>query len=212
MIPAWCHPSPHATPLHAVTFVVLDLETTGMAPGAAAITEIGAVKYRGGERLGTLATLVDPGLRLPSVVSLLTGISDGMLRAAPRIESVLPSVQEFLRGSVVVGHNVGFDRAFLNAALDAHDRDRIGEPFVDTLPLARRLLVDEVPNHQLGTLAQYLRTPNQPCHRALADALATADVLHLFIERLATYGVHDLGGLLSFPVDIPAPKRIAAAY
>lgn len=187
------------TPLHEVEFVVLDLETTGMSPGPASITEIGAVKYRCGERLGIFETLVDPGVPLGPFVSALTGITDTMVETAPRIQAVLPSLEEFLRGSVVVCHNVGFDRSFLDAALSADDRGEVAQPFVDTLPLSRRLLADEVPNHQLGTIARYLRVAHQPCHRALADALATADVLHVFIERLATYGVYDLDALLAFP-------------
>jgi DNA polymerase-3 subunit epsilon len=192
------------TPLRQVEFVVLDLETTGMAPGPASSTEIGAVKYRAGEHLGTLETLVNPGVLLSPFVTALTGISDDMVRTAPRIEAVLPSLEEFLRGAVVVCHNVGFDRSFLDAALCADDRDQIEQPFVDTLPLSRRLLADEVPNHQLATIARYLRVPHEPRHRALADALATADILHCFFERLATYGVFDLEALLAFPQHVRA--------
>ncbi|HLF99458.1 MAG TPA: exonuclease domain-containing protein [Acidimicrobiia bacterium] len=201
---------PSRTPLHDVEFVVLDLETTGMSPGPASITEIGAVKYRCGERLGIFDTLVDPGVPLAPFVSALTGITDAMVETAPRVQAVLPSLEEFLRGSVVVCHNVGFDRSFLDAALSADDRGEVAQPFVDTLPLSRRLLADEVPNHQLATIARYLRVPHQPCHRALADALATADVLHVFIERLATYGVFDLDALLAFPAT-PVPTMRATA-
>ena len=185
--------------LHDVTFVVLDLETTGTSPDRSAITEIGAVKYRAGQRLGTLATLVDPGVPLPPVVIELTGLTAVMLPVAPRGESVLPSGIEFLRGGGVVGHNVGFDRAFLDAALVASGRAPLDHPLVDTLPLARRLLADEVPNHRLATLALHLRATHQPCHRALADALATADVLHALLERLGTWGVVELADLLAFP-------------
>ena len=182
-----------------VTFVVFDLETTGISPGHGAIAEIGAVKYHAGERVGTLATLVDPGVPLPPFISALTGITDVMVNVAPRVDSVLPSLMEFVRGAVVVGHNVGFDCAFLDAALEASGRPPLNQPLVDTLALSRRLLGDEVPNHRLSTIAGYLRAAHQPSHRALADALATADVLHALLERLGTWGVVELDDLLVFP-------------
>src|SRR3954453_22996129 len=104
------------TPLRDVTFCVLDLETTGGSPSDDSITEIGAIKVRGGECLGTFQTLVNPGRAIPPSITILTGISDAMVVPAPRIEHVLPSLLEFCRDSVIVGHNVRFDVGFLNAA------------------------------------------------------------------------------------------------
>ncbi|MBI2168857.1 MAG: hypothetical protein HYU28_05060 [Actinobacteria bacterium] len=193
-------PAPIPLPLGDVTFAVLDLETTGFEPGHAKITEIGAAKYRRGELLETLATLVDPQTPLAAAVSDLTGIDDVMVRGAPLIEAVLPPLLEFVEGSVIVGHNVGFDRSFLDAALRSAGRPPLPGPFVDTLHLARSVLDadDGVANHQLETVALSLHTDHLPCHRALADALATADVLHALLERLAGYGVLDLEALLDF--------------
>src|SRR5690606_15013306 len=91
-------------PLHQTTFVVVDLETTGAAPGRAGITEIGAVKTRGGEVIGEFQTLVDPGSPIPPMIVSLTGITDAMVMAAPRIEAVLPSFLEFLGDAVLVAH------------------------------------------------------------------------------------------------------------
>jgi DNA polymerase III epsilon subunit family exonuclease len=181
-----------------VTFVVFDVETTGMSPLDGGITEIGAVKVRGGERLGTFHTLVNPGLPIPPMITVLTGITDALVAPAPPISAVLPSFCEFARGAVLVGHNIGYDVAFTDAALRARGDPPLGHPRVDTLALARRLLVDEVPDLKLGTLAAYLRTAHVPCHRALDDALATADVLHALIERLGTFGVTALDDLLAF--------------
>ncbi|HYU56968.1 MAG TPA: exonuclease domain-containing protein, partial [Actinomycetota bacterium] len=88
--------------LSEVTFVALDLETTGGSPASCAITEVGAVKMRGGDVLGTFQTLVDPGVPIPRFITHLTGIDDWTVRAAPPLEAVLPSLVEFVAGSVLV--------------------------------------------------------------------------------------------------------------
>src|SRR5690554_1522671 len=92
-------------PLSATTFVVVDLETTGMSARDNAITEIGAVKMRGGEVIGEFQTLVDPGYPIPPFIVALTGITDAMVVAAPRIEQVLPSFLEFLGDAVLVAQH-----------------------------------------------------------------------------------------------------------
>ncbi|MCB0991266.1 MAG: DEDD exonuclease domain-containing protein [Acidimicrobiales bacterium] len=186
-------------PLHQVTFCVIDLETTGGNRNDDRITEIGAVKVCGGEALGTFQTMVNPGIRIPAEITVLTGITQAMVLRAPRIESVLPSLLEFIGDSVVVGHNVGFDLAFINSALERSGRQRLGNHVVDTLAIARRLLVDEVPNMKLGTLADRLRLDHRPTHRALDDAMATADLLHFLFERAAFFGVLGLDDLLNLP-------------
>ncbi len=193
------------TPLYEVTFVVIDLETTGASAADCAITEIGAVKLRGGECLGTYQTLVDPGSAIPPEITVLTGITQAMVMAAPRIESVMPSLLEFIDGAVIVGHNVRFDISFLNAALQQLRRPRLAARSIDTLALARRLLRDEVPNCRLGTLADRLRLSHRPSHRALDDALATGDLLHFLLERAATLGVLGLEDLIALPTLAGSP-------
>lgn len=187
------------SPLSEVTFVVLDLETTGASPTDCAITEVGAVKYRGGELLGRFETLVNPGVPIPPYITVLTGITESMLIPAPRIEEVLPPLLEFIGGAVIVGHNVRFDISFLDAALTAAGYPRLAQRRVDTLGLARRLLRDEVPDLKLSTLARHLRVSVSPCHRAFADAAATAEVLHALLERAGTFGVLGLDDLLALP-------------
>ena len=95
-------------PLVSTTFVIVDLETTGGSPATDSITEVGAVKVRGGETIGTFGTLVNPGRAIPPTITLLTGITESMVATAPRIETVLPSLLEFIGDAVVVGHNVRF--------------------------------------------------------------------------------------------------------
>ncbi|MFI6319401.1 DEDD exonuclease domain-containing protein [Nonomuraea sp. NPDC050556] len=195
------------TPLSEVTFVVFDLETTGGSAAEHAITEIGAVKVRAGETLGELATLVDPGSPIPPFISVLTGITDAMVVAAPRIESVLPSFLEFIRGAVVVAHNASFDMGFIKAACAALGYPPPLNPIVDTVDLARRVLTrDEVPNAKLGTLARFFRSRVEPIHRALQDAQATVHVLHGLIERAGSFQVHTLEELKSF-VRAPTPEQ-----
>lgn len=188
------------TPLHDVTFCVIDLETTGASRQLDAITEVAAVRYRGGERLDSLVTLVNPGVPIPPTITYLTGITEDMVGPAPGIAPVLAALQELIRpDDVIVGHNVAFDVGFLDAALTRHGWPRLGRRTVDTVRLARRVLAGEVPDCRLGTLATWLGLPHQPCHRALADVEATADLLHLLLERVAGLGITGLDDLLSLP-------------
>lgn len=185
------------TPLHEVTFCVLDLETTGGSRTDDMITEIGAVKVRGGECLGTFHTLVNPGRAIPPQITVLTGLTDAVVRTAPRIETVLGTLRDFLGDSVFVAHNASFDLGFVRAAFERDGRSEYKPTVVDTAALARRMLHDEVPNCKLSTLASRLRLDHTPTHRALDDALATTDLLHLLLERAAGLGVLGLDDLTS---------------
>lgn len=194
------------TPLVDVTFCVIDLETTGGSAADGGITEVEAVKLRAGEELGRFQTLVNPGKPIPPTITVLTGITQSMVVQAPRIESVLPSLLEFIGSSVIVGHNVRYDLGFLGSALARDERPMLGNRWVDTCSLARRLVRDEVRNCQLGTLAQQFRLPNRPSHRALDDALATGDLLHLLLERAGSLGVLGLDDLLALPTMAGHPQ------
>jgi len=190
--------------LAETTFAVLDLETSGGSPRlGAGITEIGVVKVRGGEVLGTFQSFVDPGHSLPAFITQLTGISDQMLISAPYIDEILPTLFQFLGSSdetVVVAHNSPFDLSFLKAASKTHEIDWPEYLTVDTARLARAVLDrDEVINCKLSTLAQFFGATTSPTHRALDDALATVDVLHGLIERLAGFDVHNFGQMRNFP-------------
>ena len=195
------------TPLRDVTFVVLDLETTGGSAGADSITEVGAVKVRGGEQLGELATLVDPGTGVPPGIVALTGITSAMTSGAPRLPEVLPSVLEFLRGAVLVAHNAPFDAGFLRAACQRHGQVWPRPPVLCTARLARAVLPhDEAPSVRLGALAELFDTATRPTHRALADARATVEVLHRLLERVGNLGVQSLEELLALARE-SAPHR-----
>jgi DNA polymerase III subunit epsilon len=195
-------------PLRDVTFVVVDLETTGGSPATAGITEIGAVKVRGGEVLGEFQTLVNPGESIPPFIAVLTGITNAMVAGAPRIDSVLPAFLEFARGSVLVAHNAPFDVGFLKAASSVLEMPWPGFDSVDTARLARRILTrDEAPDCKLATLARVLHAAVQPTHRALDDARATVDVLHVLFERLGGQGVHSFEELRLFTGQVTPQQR-----
>ncbi|MGI8754583.1 MAG: DEDD exonuclease domain-containing protein [Acidimicrobiales bacterium] len=187
------------TPLRATTFCVLDIETTGGSAADGGITEIGAVRVRAGECLGTFQTFVNPGCAIPRQITMLTGITEAMVAPAPTPDQVMPTFGEFLGSAVIVGHNVRYDLGYLNGALVRAGRPQLANPVVDTLGLARRLVREEVPNCRLATLANRFRLAHRPSHRALSDALATADLLHLLIERAAAFGVCGLDDLIALP-------------
>ncbi|MGI9084492.1 MAG: DEDD exonuclease domain-containing protein [Aeromicrobium sp.] len=196
-------------PLSDVTFCVVDLETTGgSAARGSKITEVGAVKVRGGEVLGEFQTLVNPDETIPAFITVLTGITDAMVIDKPRIAEVLPSFLEFARGTVLVAHNAPFDTGFLKhfsrVLAIAWPRFEV----LDTAVLARRtLLRDEVPNVKLATLARVFRATTTPNHRALSDARATVDVLHALFERLGPLGVTTLEEVATFTARVTPAQR-----
>ena len=193
-------------PLNETTFVVLDLETTGASPKlGAGITEIGAVKVRGGEVIGIFETFINPRESIPQYITALTGITDEMVLNAPTIEMVLPTLFEFLgheNETVVVAHNAPFDLGFLKAAAATHKYSWPQYEVLDTVKLARHLLTrDEVYDCKLSTLAQFFSTPVQPTHRALDDAHSTVAVLHGLFERLGSFEVDTVEKLFEFLAD-----------
>ncbi len=197
-------------PLRDITFCVVDLETTGASvQGGAMITEIGAVKVRGGEVLGEFQTLVNPHAQIPPFIAVLTGITNSMVASSPSIESALPTFLEFARGCVLVAHNAPFDVGFLKHFAAAQSRPWPAFEVLDTARLARRVITrDDAPNCKLSSLAVAFGASTVPNHRALSDARATVDVLHGLMERLGGLGVHTLEELQTFSSRVsPAVRR-----
>jgi DNA polymerase III epsilon subunit family exonuclease len=198
--------------LSETIFAVLDLETSGGSPRfGAGITEIGVVKVKSGQVLGTFQSFVDPGHSVPFFITQLTGISDEMLISAPFIDEILPTLFEFLGSAeetVVVAHNSPFDLSFLKAASKTHEIEWPEYSTVDTARLARAVLDrDEVINCKLSTLAEFFGASTTPNHRALDDALATVDVLHGLIERLAGFDIYNFEQMRNFPSRKKRVKR-----
>ena len=180
-------------PLASVDFVVVDVETTGWLPEQAGITEIAAVRMNHGQPTAEFSALVNPGSPIPAEITALTGITDAMVSQAPPIGAILPGFLAFARGCVLTAHNAPFDIGFLAAACDICRVPWPAFQVIDTAALARLVLSEtEVTDCKLATLACFFGARTRPCHRALADARATAEVLRGLLDRLACAGVRTL--------------------
>lgn len=198
--------------LPEATFVVVDLETTGTGPDSS-ITEIGAVKVKAGEVLGTFQTLVRPDAPIPAMVQVLTGITDQMVASAPRIDEALPLFNEFARGAVLVAHNARFDVGFLQRGFEQLGISWKRPTVIDTVALARcALLRDEVRNCKLATLAAHFGATTVPNHRALSDARATVDVFHALLERVGNLGVSTVEDLVEFLAQVSPDRRAKRSW
>ena len=181
--------------LEDATYVVVDLETTGLRPGQSGICEIGAVRLRGFEVDGEFETLVNPGLPIAAGASAVTGLRNEHLRGAPRPPEAVHSFLAFAGDAVLVAHNARFDLAFLDRETELLTGSRIGAPVVDTVRLARRLLAGRVQGFGLAQLAWFLGTAERPCHRALPDARATAELLLALIGLAQERGARTVADL-----------------
>jgi DNA polymerase III epsilon subunit family exonuclease len=196
---------PESLPLDAATFVVFDLETTGLSARTAEICEIGAVRVRALEPAGTFETLVRPGAPLPPAVAALTGLRDGELRRAPPLATAVRRFFAFAGDCVLVAHNARFDVAFLDRAVERIDGRRSAAPVLDTVGLARALLAGRVRRMGLASLSGWLGTSVEPCHRALPDAQATAEILLHLIGLAQERGAETVADLQRLAA--PRPRR-----
>ncbi len=183
--------------LEEATYVVVDLETTGLRAGRAGICEIGAVRLRGFEVEAELATLVDPGLPVAPGASALSGLRDDDLRNAPSPAQAVRRFLAFAGDAVLVAHNARFDLAFLDRETERLTGARIRSPVVDTLLLARALLAGRVAGFSLPQLAWFLGTASRPCHRALPDARATSELLLALVGLAQERGARTVADLVS---------------
>lgn len=199
--------------------VVVDVETTGFRPSEATIIEIGAVRLCGRQVTGEFFSLVSPGpgVAVPETITELTGITDAMVSQAPDGADALAAFLAFARGAVLVAHNAPFDMGFLTAGCRASGLAWPPTAVLDTAVLARVVLREaQMPDCKLATLAAYFDTRVAPCHRALADAQATGEVLLGLLDVLADTrrGIRPrLAAAASEPSEppaLPAPRPLAA--
>ncbi|HEY3550127.1 MAG TPA: exonuclease domain-containing protein [Gaiellaceae bacterium] len=181
--------------LESATYVVVDLETTGLRPGQSGICEIGAVRLRGFEVEAEFQTLVDPGLPIAAGASALTGLRNEQLRGAPGPAEAVRRFLDFAGDAVLVAHNARFDLAFLDRETERLTGSRIGSAVVDTVRLARTLLAGRVAGFGLAQLAWFVDTTERPCHRALPDARATAELLLALIGLAQERGARTVADL-----------------
>jgi DNA polymerase III epsilon subunit family exonuclease len=187
--------------LEQATFVVFDLETTGLRPGTARPCEIGAVRVRALELEERFQTLANPGARLQPAVAALTGLRDEELRRAPPVAAGVRRFLAFADDAVLVAHNARFDMAFLDHETMRLTGQRVAATVVDTVGLARRLLGRQPAN--LGALAHRFVTDARPCHRALPDAEATAEILLRLIGMAQERGARTVGDLVELAATRP---------
>lgn len=186
------------------TYVVFDIETTGLKAEQAQIIEIGAVKVQGGAIVDRFSTFVDPGTPIPSNITELTGIQDGMVQGAPRAGEALAAFQAFAGGDYVfVAHNAAFDVGFIRTHGARHELT-FDKPYVDTLMLSRYLLFN-LKNNKLDTVCAHLGVALDAHHRAIADAEATAEIFLKLCERVRERGLAVMPAV--FPEDMEAQGK-----
>lgn len=161
-------------------YTVVDTETTGLSTESCCLIEVSALRVREGRVAAEFSTLIRPPWRevqkngqwqqgyVDDFIQGLTGITDEMLEGAPLPEEALPQVEDFLGRDLLLGHNVGFDTAFLYDSFQKYLGRPLGNNSLDQLRLARKLL-PQLPHHRLGDVAAALGVPYEGAHRALAD-------------------------------------------
>jgi DNA polymerase-3 subunit epsilon len=189
--------------LEEAEFVVFDLETTGLSAARDRICELGAVRVQGLELVDSFQSLVNPRVALPEPIARLTGLREEELRGAPPVQRVLERFLAFAGDDPLVAHNARFDQRFLEHQLLAQHERRLSEPPLCTAALARRLLEGRLRRVGLASLAHFFGVSTQPCHRALPDAEATAEVLVQLIGLAQETGARRVSELRT----LAAPRK-----
>lgn len=195
--------------LREATYVVFDIETTGLSITTDKIIEIGAVKIVQGVVTDRFETFVNPHRKLSTKISDLTGITDDQLVDAPSIEEVLPKFLDFIKGTVLVAHNAHFDvdhirhNAF-NLSLDVPQN-----PVIDTLNLARYFYSNELKRFNLDAVAKYFKVSSFTHHRAGDDAKATSEVFMLMLLDLYKLGIETFSGINGYLSKSEKYKHVA---
>ncbi len=171
-----------ARKLASTTFVILDVETTGLSPLNDTIIELGAVKFVNGEEVAEFSQLINPMRPLPAKIVEITGITDAMLTGMPTIDQVLPDFVKFCEGAVLAAHNADFDMGFVGRAFSALGH-KMDHPVIDTLSLSRNMFRAEK-SHKLGAVAKRLGISLKNAHRAVHDARATGLILVKMLDML----------------------------
>lgn len=161
-------------------YCIIDIETTGLSKSYNHITEIAAVKFDGEKIVGEWESLINPGIRIPRMITDITGIDDEMVRYSPTVQEVLPGFIEFMGDDAFVAHNVTFDHWFIQESLDKRYQYRMHNQKLCTKKLANRI-AHRLPSKSLGNLCEHYGVVNTTAHRAMSDVLATVEVLKKFI-------------------------------
>lgn len=171
-----------------MTYVVVDIETTGLSKHYHKITEIAAARVKDGKITKEFQTLINPNVKIPSFITKLTGIDNEMVKDAPAINEVMPAVVKFFGKDIFVAHNATFDFGFLDYNAAYYFNKRIGNDRLCTKKLANRLVPD-LSSKKLSRLCEHFDIINSQAHRAMADVHATVGVFNRFVEMMGERGI-----------------------
>lgn len=181
-VPVAYNPSP--LELAEATYVVFDVETTGLSAVYDTIIELAAVKMYKGNVIDTFEAFVHPGRPLSQTIIQLTGITDQMLKDAPPEKDVIPRFKEFCKDTILVAHNATFDMGFINKSYERNGLPEADNPVIDTLELSR-FLHPHMKSHRLNTLAKKYNVNLEQHHRAVFDAETTGHLCWIFLKEAA---------------------------
>lgn len=194
--------------LNLKSFVAFDFETTGLDAARDKIIEVAAVRFRDGKVDDTYATLVNPGVPIPPPITLMTGITDGMVKEAPLENEIMGKLLSFIGKDPLVAHNMEFDLQFLDHLRSTYlgESSRFPNDLYDTLLLSQTFLFF-LPNHQLGNVGEYLGHSRVGMHRAPADATLAGQIFVSLVEEAASYPLSVMQRLASLTKNTSAPNR-----
>nr|WP_288690652.1 PolC-type DNA polymerase III [uncultured Anaerotignum sp.] len=193
------------------TFVVFDIETTGLSKETESITEIGAVKVVDGKIIDRFSTFVNPERPIPAEITKLTGITNEMVADAPVITESLPKFLEFCQDAVLVAHNANFDTGFIRLNAERKCGIEVKNTVLDTLELSRSLL-PELKKHKLDIVCEQLGVSLEGHHRAVNDAEATAEVFLKFIDMLVEKEIYKVDDINVFSSQTVNYKKLKAYH
>lgn len=193
------------------TFVVFDIETTGLSKETESITEIGAVKVVDGKIIDRFSTFVNPERHIPAEITKLTGITNEMVADAPVITEILPKFLEFCQEAVLVAHNANFDTGFIRLNAERKCGIEVKNTVLDTLELSRALL-PELKKHKLDIICEQLGVSLEGHHRAVNDAEATAEVFLKFIDMLVEKEIYKVDDINVFSSQTVNYKKLKAYH
>jgi DNA polymerase-3 subunit alpha (Gram-positive type) len=179
------------------SYIVLDIETTGLSRVNHKITEIAALKVRNNKIIRKFSTLVNPEEKIPSFITSLTGINNQMVEDSPNIQEVLPKFINFLGKNPLIAHCASFDYGFLNYNSQVHLSKKLGNPTICTRKLSRRL-IPELPNYKLSSLCEHFKVENKIAHRAMSDVQATNRIFNSLLEIMKKEGIENKEQIINF--------------
>ena len=186
---------PHDSSVADIEFVAFDFETTGLVAGKDRIVELGAVRFKGIQELGSFQAIVNPGIPISAEVVSIHGITTEMVSGKPTLKDVLPDFLGFIKDSVLIAHNAAFDTGFLRAALLEEKLPDIDNIILDTKDIAKRVFPGER-SYGLQNLIAGLGIKTTAAHRALEDAKMCMKLFQREVEAMSFLGELSLSELL----------------